>query len=150
MSIFEMFRIKKKLDAPWEKYYKKEEINIKIPNISMYDQVKISTYRYPKNIAIFYEGKKINYTSLIHKIDKIANAFSTYGIKKGDIVTICLPNIPEVLYTLYALNKIGAIANMLHPLSAEEEIRYSLESTKSRLIIYTDIFYEKIENILQS
>ena len=60
MSIFEMFRIKKKLDAPWEKYYKKEEINIKIPNISMYDQVKISTYRYPKNIAIFYEGKKIN------------------------------------------------------------------------------------------
>lgn len=149
MSIFEMFRIKKKLDAPWEKYYKKEEINIKIPNISMYDQVKISTYRYPKNIAIFYEGKKINYTSLIHKIDKIANAFSTYGIKKGDIVTICLPNIPEVLYTLYALNKIGAIANMLHPLSAEEEIRYSLESTKSRLIIYTDIFYEKIENILE-
>ncbi len=149
MSIFEIFRMKRKLDETWSKYYKEEELNIKIPNISMYDQVKISAYKYPNNIAISYEGKKIYYKDLQKKIDVLANAFYSYGIKKGDIVTICLPNMPEVLYALYALNKIGAIANMLHPLSAEEEIKQSIESTKSRLILFTDMFFDKIENIIE-
>lgn len=149
MSIFEIFRIKRKLSSPWAKFYKEEDMNIKIPNISMYDQVKISAYKYPNNIAISYEGKKINYKSLQRKIDILANSFYSYGIRKGDIVTICLPNIPEALYALYALNKIGAIANMLHPLSAEVEIRESIESTKSRLILFTDMFFDKLLNIIE-
>lgn len=148
MSIFEIFRKKDKLDAPWGKYYKGDDLDIKIPNISMYDQVKISSYRYPNNTAISYEGKKINYRILIKKIDKIAVSLSKYGIKKGDIVSICLPNIPEALYVLYALNKIGAIANMVHPLSAEEEIKEAVNSTNSRILVFTDMFYEKIENKL--
>lgn len=148
MSIFEIFRKKDKLDAPWGKYYKEDDLDIKIPNISMYDQVKISSYRYPNNTAISYEGKKINYRILIKKIDKIAISLSKYGIKKGNIVSICLPNIPEALYVLYALNKIGAIANMVHPLSAEEEIKESVNSTNSRILVFTDMFYEKIENKL--
>lgn len=149
MSIFEIFRKKMKLDASWSKYYKDDEMDIKIPNISMYDQVKISTYRYPNNTAIEYEGNKIIYRKLMKKIDALAISFFEYGIKKGDIITICLPNIPEALYALYALNKIGAIANMLHPLSAEEEIKESLNSTNSRLLVYTDMFYDKIENIIE-
>lgn len=148
MSIFEIFRKKDKLDAPWGKYYKEDDLDIKIPNISMYDQVKISSYRYPNNTAISYEGKKINYRILIKKIDRIAISLSKYGIKKGDIVSICLPNIPEALYVLYALNKIGAIANMVHPLSAEEEIKEAINSTNSRILVFTDMFYEKIENKL--
>lgn len=145
MSIFDILRKKSKIDAPWSKYYKEDEMDIKIPNISMYDQVKISCYRYPNNLAIYYEGTKINYKTLVKRVDKLACSFASYGIKKGDIVTICLPNVPEALYGLYALNKIGAIANMIHPLSSEEEIKESVESTNSRLLIFTDMFFDKIE-----
>lgn len=150
MSIFDLFRIKKKIPTPWSKYYKENELNFEIPNISMYDQVKISTYRYPKYKALEYMGKNITYKDLLNKIDKMAICFSKYGIKKGDIITICLPNVPEALIALYALNKIGAIANMIHPLSAEEEIRISVESTKARILIIMDMFYYKIESFIKN
>lgn len=149
MSIFDLFRKKKRLVAPWNKYYKKEDLNYKIPNITMYDQVKMSQEKYPKNVAISYMGKKINYTSLIKKIDRCAKGFYNLGIRKGDIVTILLPNIPEALISLYALNKIGAIANMTHPLSAEEEIKETLMSTQSKYLIIYDARYDKIKNFIQ-
>lgn len=150
MSIFDIFRKKKKLDAPWSKYYTKQEMDYKIPNISMYDQVVLSTIRYPKNVAIQYMGKKINYKKFLKKIDICAKGFNSLGIKKGDIVTILLPNVPEALIGLYALNKLGAIANMTHPLSAEEEIKETILSTKSKYLIIYDAQYDKIKNFINS
>lgn len=149
MSILDFFRKKKAIPAPWKKYYTKEELDIKIPNISMYEQVRLSSERYANYVAIEYLKKKITYKELISKIDKCARAFESLNIKKGDIVTICLPNIPEALICLYALNKLGAIGNMLHPLSAEEEIKLSLNSTKSKYLLFMDSFYNKIENIIR-
>ena len=148
MFIFNIFRKKKKLDAPWEKYYNAEDLDVKIPNISIYDQVRNSYEKYPNNVAVQYLGKKINYKSFIKQIDNAAKGFSEIGIKNGDIVTILLPNIPESLISLYALNKIGAIANMTHPLSAEEEIKETLISTKSKYLIIFDEQYDKIENFI--
>ena len=55
----------------------------------------------------------------INKIDKVANCLKFHGIKKGDVVTICMPNVPEGIISYYAINKIGAISNMVHPLSSE-------------------------------
>ncbi len=149
MSLFDLFRRKKKIAAPWAKYYNKSELLYKIPDISMYDQVYKSYKKYPNNIAISYMGRKTKYKDLIKKIDIIAKGFYNLGIKKGDIVTILLPNIPECLISLYALNKIGAIANMTHPLSAEEEIKDTLLSTESKYLIIYDAQYKKIKNFIK-
>lgn len=149
MSIFDIFTKKRKLDAPWAKYYTKEDLKYKIPNISMYDQVVNSAIKYPNNVAVQYMGKKINYTNFVKKINICAAGFQNLGIKKGDIVTILLPNIPESLISLYALNKLGAIANMTHPLSAEEEIKETLNSTKSKYLIIYDARYSKIEKFIK-
>lgn len=136
MSILDFFKKKKPIPAPWEKYYNEVELNIKIPNISMYEQVKRSASKYPNYKAIEYLGKTITYKKLMKLIDQASLAFEELGIAKGDIVTICLPNVPEALIALYALNKLGAIANMLHPLSAEEEIKQSLITTKSKYMVF--------------
>lgn len=149
MSIFSIFTKKKKLKAPWEKYYKKEELKYKIPDISMYDQIVNSTNKYPNNTAISYMGKKINYKTFLNKIDTCAKGFKDIGIKKSDIVTILLPNVPESLISLYALNKLGAIANMTHPLSSEEEIKETIETTKSKYLIIYDARYDKIESFIK-
>ena len=149
MSIFDIFTIKRKLKAPWNKYYKKADLRYKIPNISIYDQIVDSTKKYPNNVAVQYMGKKINYLSFLKKINICAKGFRDLGIKKGDIVTILLPNVPEALISLYALNKLGAIANMTHPLSAEEEIRQTIESTKSKYLIIYDAQYDKIKNFIK-
>ena len=51
MNIFSFLRRRKPIPEPWAKYYTKEELNIKIPDISMYDQVKKSAHLYPNYIA---------------------------------------------------------------------------------------------------
>ncbi len=148
--LFNLFKIKKDIPAPWKKYYDDNEFNIKIPNISIYEQIKRTCLRYPNSVAIEYLGNKIKYKKFLKKIDRCAISFKYNGVKKGDIISICLPNVPEALICLYALNKIGAIGNMIHPLSAEEEIKESLISTKSKYLIMIDMFYSKVKNIISS
>ena len=150
MSIFDIFRKRKTIPAPWKKYYTDDEINITIPNISLYEQVLRSKNKYPNYIAYKYLGKKVTYKKFIKQIDKAAISFKKLNLKKGDVVTICLPNIPEALICFYALNKIGAIANMVHPLSAEEEIKEAIISTKSKYLIMVDMFYNKIKDNIRS
>ena len=134
--------------APWKKFYKKKELEVNIPNISLYKIIKEKALEIPNNIAIDYFGKKITYKNFIKEIDKVSKAFRCYGIRPGDVVTICMPNTPEGVISFYVLNKIGAIANMIHPLSAEEEIKNYLNEANSVMLVAIDLCYEKIKNIL--
>ena len=81
MFVFNIFRKKKKLDQPWSKYYTEEDLNYKIPNISIYRQVKNTSIKYPNNTAVQYLGKKINYKSFINKVDIAAKGFCKLGVK---------------------------------------------------------------------
>jgi len=148
LSIFDIFRKRKPIPAPWSKYYTDEELDITIPNISLYRQICNTKDKYPNNIAYRYMNVKVKYKDFIKKIDKAALSFKELNVKKGDVITICLPNLPEALIAFYALNKIGAIANMVHPLSAEEEIKEAVISTKSKYLIMVDMFYSKIKNVI--
>ena len=148
--IFNFFNIKKKIPAPWKKYYNDVDMNIKIPNLTMYNQLKNISIKFPNNVAIEYFGNNIKYKTLLKRIDNCALCFKKYGVRKGNIVSICLPNVPEALIALYALNKIGAIANMILPLSAEQEIKESLLSTNSNYLIIIDMCYSKIKDIINS
>ena len=150
MNIFDIFRKRKEIPAPWSKYYRDDELIINIPNISLYRQLLNTANKYPNNTAYRYFGKNVSFKTFIKQIDKAAISFKNLNIKKGNVVTICLPNLPEVLVAFYALNKIGAIANMVHPLSAEEEIKESVISTKSKYLIMLDQFYIKVKDIVGS
>ena len=141
---------KKKVPTPWKKYYTDDEFNFKLSNISLYEQVKRTKLKYPKYTSYEYFGKKVSYKKFIKEIDRCSYSLKKLNLKKGNIVTICLPNIPEALILFYALNKIGVIANMLHPLSAEEEIKQSLNSTKSKYLFVIDMLYSKVDNIIDS
>ena len=148
MNVINLIR-QKLIKAPWLKYYKKEDRKIKVDDISIYEMlVKCSEGR-DKLTAINYYGKLISYKTFLHLIDQAALAFQSQGIRKGDVVTICMPNTPEALVSFYAINKIGAIANMIHPLSGEQEIKDYLTSTHSVMLIMIDICYEKVKNIIK-
>ena len=143
-----MFGIKKKPNAPWEKYYTKEELKIKIPDRDIYEALDETAKKVPYNIAIEYMGKNINYKQFLQLIDRCARSFLEIGIKEGDVVTICMPNTPETLISFYAINKIGAIADMIHPLSSEEEIKDYLQSSNSSAFVMIDVCYEKVKVII--
>ena len=148
MNVVNLIR-QKMMKTPWTKYYKKEDRKIKIEDISIYQMLAKNNVSRDKNIAINYYGTLITYKELFHKINQAANAFRSQGIRRGDIVTICMPNTPEALISFYALNKIGAIANMIHPLSGEQEIKEYLTSTHSVMLIMIDICYEKVKNVIK-
>lgn len=139
---------KKKYKRAWHKYYKKDKRDVKVPNMSIYEYFSIGANNNLDDIAINYFNKKITYKSFLNDIDLCARSLKASGIREGDVVTICMANTPEALISFYAINKIGAIANMVHPLSAEEEIKHALNSTESVMLIAINMSYSKIKNII--
>ena len=142
--------IKKKPKAPWSKYYKKTAMKIRLRNENIYDYMKrkVIKHHFENNIAINYFGTKIIYKEFINKIDNCANKFLSIGIKKYDIVTILSANVPEALISFYALNKIGAVSNILHPLLSENEIKEALNKYDTKCLIALDITLDKVDKIL--
>lgn len=133
----------------WEHFYKKEDLDLEVPDISLYDYMVNETINYKNNYAINYFGRKITYKVFWDYIDKCARSFKSLGVREGDVVTICMPNTPEAVITFFAVNKIGAIANMVHPLSAEEEIKQYLNSTNSVVLVAFNQCYGRIRNIIK-
>lgn len=120
------------------------------PDVTMFQMIDRISSEHPQATAIEFFGKKTNYRTFVKKIEQAARAFLTMGIQKDDAVTICLPNIPQALICFYALNRIGAVANMVHPLSACEEITFYVSFSKSKIILTADMFCEKVEDALKN
>ena len=137
----------KKLDReqrPWLKYYGDVPANLEYEEGSMVDQVIASANKWPNNIAIYYYGSKITYKDFINRIKTCAKALKNYGVKENDKVTICMPNTPEGIIMVYAVNMVGAICNMVHPLSSEKELEFYINAVDSKYILCIDAVFEKI------
>lgn len=85
-----------------------------------------------------YPDVKISYKKFIKMIDKTAAALCAYGVNKGDIVTVCHTNTPEIFYMDYALNKIGAIPNYIYPNITADEMKYFIEELDSKFVFVLD------------
>ncbi len=89
----------------------------------------------PRAEAILYYGTHILYPELLQTIDEVAAGLCELGVKKGDSVTIYLPNIPQCVIAVYAVNRLGAVCNLVHPLSSKHELEHCVTLTKSRFIL---------------
>ncbi len=149
-SFFRFIGIKSKPKAPWKKYYKKNDMNINPPDVSIFRfaRDRMNDLDFKKRPAITYFGTTRTYTEFYNQIHIAAKAFKSQGIRKGDVVSIISANIPEALISFYALNKIGAVANMLHPLLSENEIKEALQKYSTVMVVAMDITYSKLKNIL--
>ena len=133
---------------PWDHYYKRNERTIKVPEMSIYEFLSKCSQDNLTATALNYFNSKTSFETFLSQIDLCAKALKSHGIRENDVVTICMANTPEAVISFYAVNKIGAIANMLHPLSAEEEIKNSLITTNSVMLIAIDLTYSKVKNII--
>ena len=133
----------------WDKFYPKDKLNIEVPNMSLYEFIYSENRNRLNNIALNYFNKKTTYSELFSQIDLCARAMRSQGIRPGDVVSVCMANTPEAVISFYAISKIGAVANMIHPLSAEEEIKKSLVDTKSVMLIAMNLTYKNVKNIIE-
>ena len=134
--------------APWLKYYGNTPASLEYPHKTMYEMVEAAAKRHPNHVAYVFMGKKTSYTEFMKRIQAAAQGLYKMGIRKGDKVTICMANTPQALDCFYALNRIGAIPNMIHPLSAAQEIAFYLNFSKSKAVLTLDQFYYKVAEIL--
>ena len=119
------------------------------PETTMFGAVAATAKRLPDAPALNFMGKYTTYKTFVEKIEMTAGAFLKAGIKKDDVVTICMPNTPQGVICLYALNRIGAIANMVHPLSSGKNITFYLDYSESKMILTLDQFYTKVEKAVK-
>ena len=133
-------------ERPWLKYYEEENIpgNLEYPDCSMVDMIMQSAEKWPDNVAYIYYGHKVTYKNFVKKIEKAARALKNYGVKEGDRVTICMPNTPEGITMVYAVNMVGAVCNMVHPLSSEKELEYYIKVADSKYVLVIDAVFDKI------
>ena len=133
------------LNAPWLNHYGDVPKTLDYPDCSMVALVLEAVKRYPDYTALDFFGCRMTYGAFADRIDEAARGLAAAGIKAGERVTICMPNTPQAVILLYAVNRIGAVANMVHPLSAEEEIVFFVNGSHSVAALTLDQFYSKFE-----
>lgn len=124
--------------------------HLEYPDLTMYQMVERAAKRYPDEPAYELYGRKTSYSQFVERIEKAARAFIAVGINRDDRVTICMPNVPQALDCFYGLNRIGAVANMIHPQSAQNEVTFYLNISQSKVILTLDMFYEKVMAALEN
>lgn len=139
----------KSLKAPWRKFYDNEKGHLEYPDFSAYKLIEYTASRHLNNISYNYYGNKKTYYEFLKQIDEVARSFKAIGVKHKDVISICMPNTPEGIIAFYAANKIGAVASMIHPLSAENEIKHYLNISKSEWLVTIDFAFNKVNNIIK-
>lgn len=135
------------IDKTWLVEYADADIMSDIPKRSLYEDLIEYSKNNLSSIAIEYFDNKITYKELIDNVELIASSLYQDGIRKGDKVTVSMPYLPETIYTVYALNKLGAVVNMVDPrINGELMTRY-IKEADSKYAIIIDKIEDKISLI---
>ena len=111
-------------------------------DLSCYERMEATAKAYGSGLAVYYQGKRISYRRFLKLVNNMADVFvNRLNIKKGDILLIAQPNIPEVLLLFYAANKIGAICDFVHPFTPFNQVKSILKNTKAK---YAFMFEQRI------
>ena len=117
---------------------------------SMVEMLENQAKLRPNGVAFDFMGKSATYKEMVANIEKCARSLRTIGVRENDRVTIAMPNCPQAIYMFYGVNMIGAVANMVHPLSSEKELEFYINESESVTVVTLDQFYHKFEAIREN
>ena len=140
----------------YEKYEERPERYIREPgDQTMYEFMLECTNRVRKDVggdftAFVNINCKTSCSKVISDVEIFAGYLAANGFKKGDVITVFLPTGPHAFIVVYALNKLGVIANIVHPLTPPDELAEMLAQTGSKGIIILDRLCKGKESILRN
>ena len=132
------------------KHFSSESQNIEIPEMTAYSFMKKNNIHRLDSVAINYYGNKIPFRKFISNIDEVSDSFASLGVKEGDIVSFISVQVPECIYSVYALNKLGAAANTVDPRMDVGSIQRMISESGSKITVILDYVFPKIEKIIDS
>lgn len=130
-------------DKPWLKYYTEEAVVASLPECTMYEYILNQNRDNLDRVAMNYYGANTTYGEMFQRIDSMAGSLQAAGISVGETVTVCMVNGPDTVCLLFALNKIGAVANMVYGADSPEELLTHLTDAHSTTVFTLDMFLEK-------
>lgn len=116
----------------------------------MYEYLKTKLSKIKNQPLLVFEGKKISIKRFFEEIDAVGAGLKASGIGKGDVVCSNLPNTVNAIVLFYAINKVGAVANIVHPLVPAEVVAKTVIETGSKMFFTMDFFYDKNKTILDN
>lgn len=136
-------------NRPWLKFYEDIPHSIDYPDCNMYEMVRNAANKNPKASAYDFMSTTQSYGEFMFCIDGCADALSKRNLKKGDVIAIALPNIPQALSVIYAANKLGCICVMIHPLSSPNEFELFIRETEPKMVVTLNLLYEKFRQVIE-
>ncbi len=137
------------IDKPWLKYYSEEAINAPLPACTVFENIYTRNKGNDKEIALKYYGKKITFSDLFVNVEKAKRSFEQLGVKKGDIVVMITSSTPETIYSVLALCRIGAVANIINPFFEPQQMIDRISETDAKIMIVLDQLYKNIAEFIE-
>ncbi len=131
----------------WSMHHGEKNFISEYPDFSAFAYLKRTAEKFPEYTAVEFQNKKITFSQMIEQIEIISKALLEIGVEKGDRVSVVAPNTPQTLFMVYAINRIGAVANMIHPLLSANEIKRFVEQVNSKALLTFDMVYPKIAGV---
>lgn len=141
---------KPSIQQPWRKFYSEEALADTFTHKTIYRYLRDCNANNGETYALNYFGNRIKYASVLDNIEKAASAFKALGIGEGDIVPCCSVTTPEMIYSLYALNKLGAAPLMIDPRTAADGVGSFIDESGSDTFVVLDLAYEHLAKMLES
>ena len=132
----------------WLSAYGEVPHHLAYPEGSLYDTIMVTVQRVPEAVAYDFLGTTATYREFGQLIDQVADALASLGMGPGDRITIALPTCPQGMITLYAANRLGAAAAMIHPLSTAPEVERLITLSRSRFALTLDALYDRFKAAL--
>jgi len=126
-----------------------------VPKSLEYERITISealtrsAQNFPDQTALNYMGKRISYREFDQRVNQFVRVLQSLGVRRGDKVAVCLPNIPQAMISNLAIMRLGAVTVQNNPLYTERELAYQLSDSDSRLVITLTLLVPRIQAVQQ-
>ena len=98
---------------------------------------------HPERVAVVHGSQTFNYAQFYMRSRRLASALSQRGVKKGDVVSVMLPNVPAMLEAHYGVPVLGAVLNAINTRLDAATVAYILEHAGAKVLI-TDRMYASV------
>ncbi len=132
-------------EKAWLKFYEEGvKENIDFEDILIPQYLEQSAENFPDRPALIFQGFSLSFQELNEKVARFTSVLKDFGIKKGDSVSILLPNVIPCVIAYFAILRVGGIVVMNNPLYTDVELEHQFNDSNSKLLITLDLLVARM------
>jgi fatty-acyl-CoA synthase len=133
------------------KHWPKISKSLKLPETSLYENLKVSVARYPDQSAIYYYGNTISYKELDEEVNALAGFLQQkLGVTKGERVLLFMQNSPQFVIGFYAISRADAVVVPINPMLTADELSFYIKDCGINSALVGQELYDKVEPLIGS